>query len=234
MQSLRDAIQNAVDRKQMPAFQPGKIRNLAVNLGLSVPISVLNLINTLNNLPPAVVIYNSGQLTTSYVHGWAQVLLQSDGLWSFHGHVHESGAVGDNYLFMMAFVDVKDASGKMLIFLRNENVKGQLDIGSSDDDWQINGFNQLAADQWNIIKNTRVQPLFHSSTDPFQAVETVLLSAPIVAAAFIVGALFLSKNDNDPDVQCPPDIYGDNRDPNEGEPYRPHNQRTCNKGKPIN
>jgi hypothetical protein len=207
MQSFRDAFQNAVDRKLMPAFQPGSIRDLALNLGLSIPISVQDIITTLNNLPAAGVIYDSGRLSALYVHGSAKVYVQSDGLVSFWGSVHESGVVGDNYLFTMAFVDVKDTSGKTLVFVQTGNVKGQLDFGSSDDPWQRNGFEQVVMDQWDTIKNnTRIKSLLHVSTDPWQLTETVVIGL-FIAAGIVIGEVFFFGGDSN--TVCSPELYRD-------------------------
>src|SRR5258708_1360511 len=92
MESLRNAVQNGLDRKQMPAFQPGSTRDLALKLGLSVPISLHNLITTLNNLPPAARTYHQNVTTPSgtALGGWRELTLRSDGTYTFSGSMHDS------------------------------------------------------------------------------------------------------------------------------------------------
>jgi len=164
---------------------------------MTAPISVANLIGTLDLLPPAIVVFDSGTLGPSTVTASAQVGLQSDGLASFRGHIHESGATGHNYLFAIALLDVKDSQGNTLVFAHEGNVKGQLDIGSSDDDWQIDGLDSVISDKWDIAKNSRFESGLHFSTDPFQVVETVIARL-FVAAGVVAVSLFVS----DPNTKC--------------------------------
>jgi hypothetical protein len=123
---------------------------------------------------------------------------QSDGLLSFRGHVHESGVSGDNYFFGVALLDVKDSSGNTLVFPQNGLVAGQLDFGSSDDDFQNDGFSQLLRDQWdtakNSVENGRVQFVLHVSSNPFYVTET-LVSGLFVLAAAVLGGYGASKCD---------------------------------------
>jgi hypothetical protein len=50
--SLRAAIDSARQRGVLPAFSPGSIRDLAHKLGLPDPVSIRNLIRTLDSLRP--------------------------------------------------------------------------------------------------------------------------------------------------------------------------------------
>jgi hypothetical protein len=175
---------------------------------MSVPISVIRLVDNLNHLPPATVIFNSGTLGPSTVTAWAQVGLQSDGLASFRGHIHESGAVGHNYLFAMALLDLKDNQGNTLVFSQKGSVNGTLDIGSRDDNWQIDGSNSLISDKWDVAKNSRVQAHLKVDTDPFQVLETVVLG--LFAAA---GVVWLVLFGSDPKTKC---TWGPTGDPQGG------------------
>jgi hypothetical protein len=158
---------------------------------------VRQLIGTLNALPPATAIFDSGTLGPSTVTASAQVGIQSDGLASFRGHIHESGLVGHNYLFAIALRDLKDSKGNPLVFAREGNVKGQADIGSSDDDWQIDGINSLISDNWDTAKNSRFDARLHVSTDPFQVVETIIIGL-FAALGVVAVSLFVS----DPNTKC--------------------------------
>lgn len=193
MQSFRDAVQNAADRKKAPPHFNGSTRDLARQLGMAFPISVLGLIQTLEGLPPDTVTFNSEVLGPSTVTASAEVGLQSDGKASFRGRIHESGLVGHNYLFAVALLDVVDSQGKTLVFAHQGNVKGQLDIGSSDDEWQVDGQNLLISDKWNIAKNSRFEFRLDVSTDPFQAIETATLGL-FIAVGVILITLFVSDD----------------------------------------
>jgi hypothetical protein len=123
--------------------------------------------------------------------------IQSDGLASFRGHIHESGAIGHNYLFAIALLDLKDSQGNKLVFAHEGKVSGQLDAGSSDDNWQTDGHNSLISDNWDIAKNSRFQARLHVSTDPLQAIETVITG--LFAAVGLVAAVLFAS---DPKTRC--------------------------------
>jgi hypothetical protein len=200
MPGLRGIVQNAGDRKRVPVHRAGSIRDLALQLGMTVPISIRGLVVTLNRLPPAIVIFNSPEQGPSTVSGSAQLGLQSDGCASFFSHVRESGAIGHNYFFSIALLDVVDAQGKMLVFVHEGTVHGILP-GDRDDDKQTDGFNPFIADQWNNVKNSGFEAHLHVSTNPIQALESLVVAfyaARIIALAAVGVAIFVS----DPKTKC--------------------------------
>ncbi len=192
-ENIRSVIRDAVDRKRMPAFNPGSIRDLAMKLGMSVPVSLLDLPKALNELLPAGVTYDSGRFAAGNVHASAQLYLQSDGGMLFSGQAHESGVVGDNFVLAMVLLDVKDAAGNALAFVHDDTLAGQLDVGFSDKEWHTPGFNQLVRDNWDAVKHTRVETRLHVSTDPWQVTELAI--AGLVGVAVAIGGIFA--------VQCP-------------------------------
>src|SRR5688572_25676591 len=116
MPSLAEAVNFAVARKKMPLFEPGSTRDLAVRLGMQTPISIQDLIDKLNGLPPDSVTYASPRMVAGTVHGNVTIFLQSDGGMAFMGQAHESGVSGDHFLLSIALLDVKDAAGNTLVF----------------------------------------------------------------------------------------------------------------------
>lgn len=192
MAGIRNDIANALDRKQVPPFTAGSMRDLGRKLGLASPMSLRTLDDTLKGLPPASVVFSSGSVEANFVHGWSQLGIQSDGLFSFRGHVHESGVAGDNYFFMVALLDVKNSAGNTLVFPQDDWVAGQLDFGPSDRDFQNDGFNQLLVDQWDTARNSQVQFRLHVSSNPLQVTETFALGL-IVAAGVIFGGYGASR-----------------------------------------
>lgn len=205
-------IQNAVDRKRMPVFNPGSIRDLALKLGMSFPVSLLALPRALNDLLPAGVTYDSGRFAAGNVHASAQLFLQSDGGMLFSGQVHESGAVGDNFVLAMALLDVQDASGNTLVFVHEDTIAGQVGVGFSDKEWHNPGFNQLVKDNWDAVKRTRVETRLHVSTDPWQVTETVIGTLFAIVGAVIGGISATESCQEGSGWQCRPAGGGDSVD----------------------
>lgn len=185
--NVRSEIQNAVNRKRLPAFTPGSVNDLALKLGMPFPVSLRDLLRTLNELLPASVTYDSGRFAAGNVHASGQLYFQSDGGMLFSGQAHESGVVGDNFLFAMLLVDVKDASGKPVAFVHTDTLAGQLLIGFSDKEWHDPGFNQLVKDNWDAVKHTRVRSVLSVSIDPWQVTEATVLGAFAVVGAAALG-----------------------------------------------
>jgi len=140
MDSLRNSIQAAVDKKQLLVFN-GDVRNLAVKLGLPLPITVRNLIRTLDDLPalPSQLDHDSGPIVFGGgvpVGGFAHVTMFRDGTSIFSGHLHDSGATSFNTACVCA---VKDAKNNAYLFQHAGNVAGTFGSGSRDDDWNLSG-----------------------------------------------------------------------------------------------
>jgi hypothetical protein len=163
MLSLRETINAAEAIRQVPVFPPGDIGALAEESGLTTPVSLRQLISWLDGLPFDTATYSSGAMTASYVHGSAQLGVQSDGQVSFRGHVEEHGITGDNFTFLAALVGVTDeASGATLAFAHQGNVEGTGNIGGNHSaDFQVDSSNEAIADQWSTAQNTSVNFRLH-------------------------------------------------------------------------
>src|SRR5271157_3661301 len=107
MKDFRQAAQ-----KWTSAGQAISSRSLAQQFSMTAPISLARLTNMLS---PETVILSSGDLGPSTVTGWAQLGLQSNGYWSYRGHVRESGALGHNYVFGVALQGFTNAAGATFI-----------------------------------------------------------------------------------------------------------------------
>jgi len=190
--NVREAIRQAVGRRKVPHFDPSSIHNLALQLGMSPPVSLTALLTALDSLPLATVTFSSGPLTANYVHGSAQLGLQSDGLVSFKGQVHESGLVGDNYQFVAALLDVVDSSGNTPAFVHTYRVAGQSDLlGSHDDQFQTDRKVNIVEAQWSAAKSSRVEWRLHASTDPVE-VTADSVGNLFPGSGFVIGAIFES------------------------------------------
>ncbi len=189
MPSFQDLLGTALSRRKVPAFLAGSIHDLGLKLGLSSPISMRGILDALDELPFASRTIETGPKTAGYVHGWSTLFLQADGATAFSGHMHESGVAGDNFLVAIALLDVKDSSGRTVVFANDDWLAGQLDFGPSDRDWITIGMNQLIADNFEAVRTSRVQTLLHVSTNAWQVTELVLTSI-FVAAGIVLAAVF--------------------------------------------
>lgn len=77
------------------------------------------------------------------VGGWAQLIVRSDGSYTFTGHYHDSGATSYNVQFAWA---IADGNGRAYTFRANGHCAGTFESGSRDFDWNNSGTNpELAA-----------------------------------------------------------------------------------------
>jgi len=190
MPSVAEAIATATLRRKIPVFEPGSTHDLAVQLGLAFPASFQDLIRTLDELPFATVTFDSGGLTANYVHGSGQLGLQSDGLTSFRGNVHESGFTGDFYLFAAALLDVVDESGGNPVFVQT----GQVDLLGRTDNWQHDKAVDAVGAQWEMARDSRVEWRLHVATDPLAA-SVEVVGALFVGAIIVIGTIFATSDD---------------------------------------
>ena len=190
MPSLIQAINNAKDRRRVPFYEPGHIASLGLLIGLRYPFKILkDLIPALDRLPPAVITRNSGSMTAGYVHGNAQLGLQSDGMASLRGSFTEDGVVGDNFLVTAILTGVRDERGATLVFAQTGNIAGSLTVGKDHAEFQLDASDPIIADQWDAVKASTVQFSLHVSTDPFQMTEGFLGSFLVLGLVKLVGAM---------------------------------------------
>jgi hypothetical protein len=184
--SIVEAIAAARDRKQLPAFNPGNIGNLATKLGLAVPVSISEIMRALNELPPAVVTINLSEVSTpGGVSGYGQIGLQSDGGASFRGTVVNPGGGGINYMYAVTLLDVRDESGKLLVFANSGNLFNAF-TGSSTS-FQQDAFSDLIADNWDAAKTTGYYAYIWDDDNVWEDIATALVEAlAVVATAGII------------------------------------------------
>jgi len=225
MPSLVDAVQAALLRKKVPVFKSGSIHDLAQQLGMSSPVSIKNLMGVLSNLPPTSVTFDSGSIAAGSLKGSAYLYLQSDGAISWGGNVNEDGVIGENFIFAVALLDVKDNAGNTPVFSYEGNVAGQFNIGDSDDKWARYEAYKLISDNWEQVKTTRVEFKLHASTDPLQVVETVFTTIAIAVVSIFSGSAVLSCPEGS-HWDCGYDITGQSGSLIPGDPRYPPNSGT--------
>lgn len=191
MPSIRNAMSESSSRRQVPSNNGG-CRDLGIKLGLVPPFLLSTLAHRLSELPLATLIFDSGEQGPSTTTAWAQVGMQRDGRTSFRGSIHESGAIGHQYISAVAFLDIKDAEGRTLVFAHPGSVAGTWVVGKSTQDWQDDGISQLVEAQWDQIKNSRIEWKLHVSTDPSDvlglAAEGLFVGVVVVAAILVGGS----------------------------------------------
>lgn len=112
---------------------------------------------------------------------------------AFSGHLHEAGAFG-HVLLPIALLDVKDASGKAPVFTKDDFIPGQLDTGSSDNDWLDIGMNQFIADNWEAVVTSRIQRELRVNTDAWGVLEPILFGLFLIAVVVLgIGAASCPK-----------------------------------------
>lgn len=184
--SIVEAIAVARDRKQLPAFSAGNIGNLATELGLAVPVSISEIMRVLNELPPAVVTINVSEVSTpGGVSGYGQIGLQSDGGASFRGTVVNPGGGGINYVYAVTLLDVRDESGKLLVFANSGNLFNA--FSGSSTSFQQDAFSDLIADNWDAAKTSGYYAYIWDDDNVWEDIATALVEAlAVVATAGIV------------------------------------------------
>jgi hypothetical protein len=229
VENVQTMIQNALIWKRVPPFNPRSIGDIARNLGIPGPISVKNVLSSLDKLPPAGVMYQSGRFSSGTVHADGELWFQSDGLMAFTGQAHESNLIaGDNFFLAMMLLDVTDPSGKPVVFVHSDTLggAGALAPGFPDKEWHDYGFNQIVKDNWEAVRRTRVVTTLHASTDPLQVTDDVILGAFAVIGVAIA-SIFISKADSTTGCpagyhwECNPQISSP-QTPGPGDPQIPH------------
>ncbi|MDM5235260.1 hypothetical protein QUF83_03320 [Bacillus cereus] len=145
---------------------------------------------------PRVAVFETNRLEANTVHGWAKLSIQSDGFWSYSGHVHENGFIGHNF-DLGVVLNFVDSAGKAYGFSHNGTISGTVGVESRDEDWGHAGFREEIIEQWDILRKSGIRSTLHVSTDPLQ-----------VGAAFLwgllatVGAIGVTLFSSDPNTKC--------------------------------
>lgn len=199
MTTLRDAA-----HKFTPVGGALSVRGLVGRLGLRGTVSGRDLVR---RLTPQAREVRSGELGPSTVSGRAQLVLFSDGFWTYRGQVHESGLISHDYVFTVA-LDYVDPDGQIYTYAADGTVHGTADIGSRDDDFQLDGWDQRISANWDAVDAAPWKANLHVSTDVFSAIVAVAGTLAVVkigAAAATAAVLFVAS----PNTKCSPGGYQD-------------------------
>jgi hypothetical protein len=177
---LREAkIRNDQDLKTMSADDQRNtlIVELAAQTHLSGPVlqgmDNMNLVllglgkdpssNQQPNEPPLpeTVTLDSGSITSGLsIGGSARLVMARGGETTFTGHLHDSGALGIDYLLTVIALT---PSGTAYTVQRQGHTAGTLTPGSRDDDWTQTGVNDKIRDNWREASKAKMSWTLHAN-----------------------------------------------------------------------
>lgn len=186
MIELRDAA-----RKFVPVGHRLSARELTGRLGTGP-----SLVRLARQLGPESRLVNSGKLGPSTTDGFFELVLFSDGYWSFKGHVHESGLIGHDYGAALVLTYV-DPDGHVYAYGHSGTVHGTTDIGSRDDDWQDDGWDRRISQHWDELRACPWKAELHVSTNALAVIEAITAGI-VVGAGTAAAVLFVAS----PSTSC--------------------------------
>ncbi|MFB8274812.1 hypothetical protein [Nocardia colli] len=178
-------------KKFVPAGHRLSMRELSNQLGTGSSGTRLA-----RQLLPEFRLISSGMLGPSTTDGFFELVLFSDGFWTFKGHVHESGLIGHDYGAALVLTYV-DPDGHVYAWGNSGTVHGTTDIGSRDDDWQQDGWDRRISQHWDDLRDCSWKAELHVSTNALAVIEAI--TAGIVVAGVAVVAAWLVA---DPKTRC--------------------------------
>jgi hypothetical protein len=172
MESLRQSA-----HRYLRIAAPLSVRSVAGEL--AVPARSVR--DLLDRLRQHRVVFSSGSLLPSSVKGTATLILCSDGMWEFSGHVHENGFLKHNYV-LAAAMHVVDEANRVFAVANDGSV-----TDSRDDDFQHRGWDRRVSAHWDQLKTGPVTFRLEVGLDRAAMGELLLaLLTPILIAAGVV------------------------------------------------
>ena len=110
---------------------------------------------------PETVTLDSGPITSGLsIGGFARLVMSRSGEFTFSGHMHNSGALGID--FLLTFVAMTP-SGIAYTVQHSGHTAGTLTSGSRDHDWTISDFNERIRDNWVQASQARLTWTMHAN-----------------------------------------------------------------------
>jgi hypothetical protein len=158
--------------------------------------------------------WDSGPLPGDEIEGWVKLAVNAEGYWRLRGHVHGGGSGGFNYT-VAAALSFDDPQLHPVGFSHSGIVHGTFDIGSRDDDFADNGWDEFIMDNFDVIST---DAKFHSGLSRTLN-GWLLLEGAAIGFLTVIGmgvGLWLGANNSvqcedrdDGDLQC--SVHGDSR-----------------------
>jgi len=110
---------------------------------------------------PETVTLDSGSITSDLsIGGFAKLVMTRGGQFTFSGHMHNSGALGIDFLLTLVAMT---PSGIAYTVQHPGHTAGSLTSGSRDDDWTISGFNEGIRDNWAEASQAKLTWTMHAN-----------------------------------------------------------------------
>ncbi len=110
---------------------------------------------------PETVTLDSGSITSGLsIGGSAKLVMSRGGQFTFSGHLHDSGALGIDFLLTLVAMT---PSGIAYTVQRQGHTAGTFTPGSRDDDWTIPGFNEGIRSNWAEASQSRLTWTLHAN-----------------------------------------------------------------------
>jgi hypothetical protein len=140
---------------------------------------------------PESVILHSGSITSGLsIGGFANLFMGRGGDFTFSGHMHDSGALGIDFLLTLVALT---PSGIAFTTQHSGHTAGTFTPGSRDDDWTVPGFNERIRDNWPEASQATLTWALHANDTLTpqlgKALEEALQQALLAAGKAAVTAL---------------------------------------------
>ncbi len=110
---------------------------------------------------PETVTLDSGSITSGLsIGGSAKLVMARSGNFTFSGHMHDSGALGIDYLLTVVAMT---PSGLAYTVQHSGHTAGTFTPGSSNDDWTRPGFKEEIRDNWAEASQARLCWTMHAN-----------------------------------------------------------------------
>ena len=106
--------------------------------------------------------FTTGTIELGPVGGNAQLILYANGSYDFSGHFHDSGILSRNDSLVFG---VRSPSGVLYTFSHSGHMAGEIESGSSDDNWDVSGSNPKLAAGWADLQGATYTWQASESTD---------------------------------------------------------------------
>ncbi len=110
---------------------------------------------------PESVTLNSGAITSELsIGGFASLTMSHNGNFTFSGHMHDSGALGIDFLITVVAMT---PSGIAITAQHSGHCAGTFTTGPRDDDWTIAGVNNQIRDNWAEASQSTLTTTNHAN-----------------------------------------------------------------------
>lgn len=165
---------------------PVSAQRFARQYGLARPVSLTALIDMIK---PEEASFSGSVVTPAgtALGGSVDLTLRSNGTYTFKFHMHDSGAVGYDFMVRAIFVTT---SGMTFVAQHSGHVGGTLSSGSRDDDYLENGTNPFIRFNWPDVRTGKLWiTKEYSTTGVVEFVEDLAKAVLDIAAGTVGGAL---------------------------------------------